>query len=416
MNINQLPQFDPLIYNNRILTDNILILSSSLQQNYHLYNLQFENQQLNNKIIELEKQLNDSKLAIKSYITVTQNYMNKEKLEKEKKEKYTNNLHYVIMHKPKFYSWSDKKINNIIASIKSIDCIIKLKEHFHNIKHNITLAKLCNIIPPLIKLRDMIGLSKIKQDVFKKIIYHIMNPEEKCDYLHTIISGPPGVGKTEFAKIYADIFVHMGILKKNTFVEIKRNDLVGQFLGHTAQKTRELLDRAIGGVLFLDEAYSLGNMEKRDSFSKEAIDMINVYLSEKKGEFMFIIAGYEEDLETCFFAFNQGLKRRFHSHYMIAGYEPKEMKEIFINKVSKTKFKINIMDNMLLKFFTNNIKVFAYYGGDIEKLFNEVKQCQSLRTFNTNTLSKDIIMDDIINGLAIFAEKKKDDVPHGMYL
>ena len=73
----------------------------------------------------------------------------------------------------------------------------------------------------------------------------------------------------------------------------------------------------MGGVVFLDEAYSLGNEEKRDSFSKEAIDMINQYLSEKKNEFMMIVAGYDDELDKCFFSYNPGLKRRFSSYYKI---------------------------------------------------------------------------------------------------
>ena len=95
-------------------------------------------------------------------------------------------------------------------------------------------------------------------------------------------------------------------------------------------KTRELLEKASGGVLFIDEAYSLGNSEKRDSFSKEAIDMINQYLSENKNDLMVIIAGYDEELDKCFFAYNPGLKRRFSSYYKIEGYDYNELIDIFL--------------------------------------------------------------------------------------
>jgi SpoVK/Ycf46/Vps4 family AAA+-type ATPase len=268
----------------------------------------------------------------------------------------------------------------------------------------------------------MVGLQDVKSDIFKKIIYYMQNPfDEKTgcnEYLHTIISGPPGVGKTEFAKIYADIFVRLGILKSDKFIEIKRDDLVGEYLGQTSHRTRDLLDSAMHGVLFLDEAYSLGNEEKRDSFSKEAIDMINQYLSEKKGKFMFIIAGYEDDLEQCLFAYNKGLKRRFHSHYHINGYEPDELNKIFLSKIALTNFTIDIPNEKLVKFFTDNKSSFAYFGGDIEKLFNEIKQCQALRTFNLNTKTKEITMDDITNSLKhLNARKKKEYTPPpGMYV
>jgi SpoVK/Ycf46/Vps4 family AAA+-type ATPase len=261
----------------------------------------------------------------------------------------------------------------------------------------------------------MVGLEDIKKDVFKKIIYHIMNPTNNEDYLNTIISGPPGVGKTEFAKIYGELFVNLGILKNNNFIQIKRDDLVGKYLGETSMKTKQILENAIGGVLFLDEAYSLGNTEKRDSFSKEAIDMINVYLSEKKGQFMFIIAGYMDDIESCFFAYNKGLKRRFHSHYNITGYNPNEMKDIFIRKVIENKYNNMVDSNILLTFFTENMKRFNYFAGDIEKLFNEIKQCQALRIFNTNKISKDILYEDITAAMQEKLFEKSDEAPFGMY-
>jgi SpoVK/Ycf46/Vps4 family AAA+-type ATPase len=179
------------------------------------------------------------------------------------------------------------------------------------------------------------------------------------EYLHTIISGPAGVGKTEIAKLYAQIFVRLGILKTDKFIEIKRNDLVGEYLGQTAPKTRELLESAMGGVLFLDEAYSLGSVDKRDSYSKEAIDMINQYLSERKGEFMFIIAGYEDDIENCLLSYNKGMKRRFQSHFKIKDYNAEEMNDIYNQKINEAKYNSNIKTDELVTFFKDNFKSFS---------------------------------------------------------
>jgi SpoVK/Ycf46/Vps4 family AAA+-type ATPase len=246
------------------------------------------------------------------------------------------------------------------------------------------------------------------------IIYHIQNNYEN-DYLHTIITGPPGVGKTEFAKIYAEIFVRLGILKSDKFIEIKRDDLVGEFLGQTSIKTRKLLESAMGGVLFLDEAYSLGNEEKRDFYSKEAIDMLNQYLSEKKDQFMFIIAGYEEEIESCLLSYNRGMKRRFHTYYNIDGYTACELKNIFIQKIKKS-FVLNIPDNTLTEFFCNNKVSFKNYGGDIEKLITEIKHIQALRTFNININNKEIIIDDVQNAFNnLFNTNKKEVYNYNMY-
>ena len=212
----------------------------------------------------------------------------------------------------------------------------------------------------------------------------------------------------------------MGILKNSTFISVKRDDLVGKYLGQTAPKTRELLDKALGGVIFLDEAYSLGNEEKKDSFSKEAIDMINQYLSEKKNEFMMIIAGYDTELDKCFFSYYPGLKRRFSSYYNIEEYSYNELIDIFKIKISKSKYNNEISEEELTKFFKENHKEFKFFGGDIEKLINEMKYSQSFRTFYDNKDSQTIIYEDLKDAFINFKshQKKKinKDPPYGMYL
>ena len=116
------------------------------------------------------------------------------------------------------------------------------------------------------------------------------------------IFGPPGTGKTEIAKIIGKIFCNMGVLSRNIFKKATRSDLIAGYLGQTAMKTRDIMQDCIGGVLFIDEAYALGNPEKRDSFAKECIDTLCEGLSDNKENLMVIIAGYEEDLKKCFFS------------------------------------------------------------------------------------------------------------------
>mgnify|MGYP003349594333 CR=1 FL=1 len=115
--------------------------------------------------------------------------------------------------------------------------------------------------------------------------------------MHTVIYGPPGSGKTEVAKIIGRIFSNLGILNKKIFKKVSRNDLVAGYLGQTAIKTKDMIKASLGGVLFIDEAYSLGNSEKRDSFAKECVDTLCEALSEHKHNWMVIIAGYEKDLK-----------------------------------------------------------------------------------------------------------------------
>ena len=407
----QSTQMDPLLYNNCVLTHNIAMLS-----NLPIQQLVVERDKIKKEFEEFKKDHEKEVMTLKRKLSDVEYILKKEKDINCKKPTLCRSRFDLVNFNTNFSSWTPEKINEVMRSIKSIDDIIKLKSNWYELRHDHTLQRLHYLITPLIRLNSMIGLENIKSDIFKKIIYWIKNSYSN-EYLHTIISGPPGVGKTEFAKIYADIFLRLGILKTDKFIEIKRDDLVGEYLGQTAPKTRQLLESAMGGVLFLDEAYSLGNKEKRDSFSKEAIDMLNQYLSERKGEFMFIIAGYEDDMNSCLFGYNKGLRRRFHSHYKINGYQPIELKEIFNRKVDQTLFKLNITDEKLNKFFTDNKSQFSYFGGDIEKFINEIKQCQSLRAFNDNLQDKTIILEDMKMAITNLEEKDDENPPPiNMYL
>jgi SpoVK/Ycf46/Vps4 family AAA+-type ATPase len=414
---NQIYSLDPIIYNNNILTYTVSHLSQIKIDEFSQIKaknkrLLLENTELKKENTNIKKRLADCEYTL--------NYERECKQRREcKKQTIISRFkpYFVSRHKD---SWSDEKVNETINSIKSLNDIINLNHQWNFIKHNQTLQRLYFLIPALIKLTDMVGLDDIKKDIFKKIIYYIQNPHNE-EYLHTIISGPPGVGKTDFARIYADIFVRLGVLKSDKFIEIKRDDLVGEYLGQTAPRTRKILEEAMNGVLFLDEAYSLGNQEKRDSFSKEAIDMINQYLSEQKDKFMFIVSGYEEDLNSCLFAYNQGMRRRFHSHYNIKGYNSNELTQIFLQKIKFAKYQTKISDDELNHFFEKNKEQFEYYGGDIEKLVNEIKQVQSLRIFHLQNSkefkSKDIIFEDIIESLKTIKDKKtKSQIPLFMYI
>ena len=243
------------------------------------------------------------------------------------------------------------------------------------------MRALHNIKEPLEDLESMIGMKTIKETIIDQILYFVQefhNSNSNDDFMHTVIYGPPGTGKTEVAKIIGRLFSKLGVLKKNVFKKVTRADLIAGYLGQTAIKTKEVVNSAIGGVLFIDEAYALGNKEKRDIFAKECIDTLCEALSDNKDKLMVIIAGYEDELNKCFFEYNKGLDSRFPWRYKTDDYKAPELKEIFVRKISKIDWSANDIPD---SWFEGKMDYFKFYGRDMETLLAKVKIAHSRRVF-----------------------------------
>jgi stage V sporulation protein K len=166
------------------------------------------------------------------------------------------------------------------------------------------------------ELDALIGLDKVKDMVYE--IYALLYIQ-KCrnhvgllsepQVLHMVFKGNPGTGKTTVARILARLLREMGVLTKGHLIEVERADLVGEYIGHTANKTREMVKKALGGILFIDEAYSLARGGEKD-FGKEAIDTLVKAMEDHKNDFVLILAGYEDEMED-FLRSNPGLPSRF---------------------------------------------------------------------------------------------------------
>jgi SpoVK/Ycf46/Vps4 family AAA+-type ATPase len=259
----------------------------------------------------------------------------------------------------------------------------------------------------------MIGLKKIKENIVNQIIYFLSGLQSGSeDMMHTIIEGPPGSGKTEVGRILGEVYMSMGLLEKNVFRIVKRSDLIGKYLGHTAKQTQEVIDSCEGGVMFIDEAYALGDNEGRDSFSKECLDTLNQNLSDNKHKFLCIIAGYTNALDKNFFAFNDGLRRRFTFKYVIDKYTAEELQQIFLLKIKNFGWNIS-PDVKLDEFFKENYNLFPHFGGDMETLFLNIRIYHGRRIFclDKDTHRKILNKKDFAEGLNIFAghRKKSDD-------
>lgn len=272
--------------------------------------------------------------------------------------------------------------------------------------NNTDLYKLYCITKHLQDLDNLIGMQLLKKDIVYQILYYLQNYNDYNDLMHTVIMGSPGCGKTELSKILGNIYVNLSFLSKRHLTFAKRSDLIGEYLGQTAVKTQKLLESAKGGCLIIDEAYSLGNSDKKDSYSKECIDVINQFLTENKDDFICIIIGYEKDLNSCFFSHNAGLERRFPWKYKIEPYVPKEIYKIYKNQVHQEKWHLahNALDS---KFFEEHIELFTNFGGDTEVLFTKCKMAHIKRVFGKKNIKrKTLTIDDIKLGFEMFVKHK----------
>lgn len=275
--------------------------------------------------------------------------------------------------------------------------------------------RLINILDDLYELNNLTGLKLLKQQLIDQILFFVKEVDESV-MMHTVIYGPPGTGKTTIARIMTKIYAGLGILKKNKFREVKREDLIGQYLGETTIKTMETLDDCKNGVMFIDEAYSLGDESKTDSYSKEAIDAINQYLSEHSNDLICIIAGYKHELEHCFFAKNPGLKRRFPWIFSINEFEVEELMNVLKIKINSSEWDYEDSYDDVRSLISQNKKCFTGNGGDIETILAKAKIINSRKNFLNN--NKMLTQEDILESIDQFLLTRKNNTnepPFGMY-
>lgn len=283
--------------------------------------------------------------------------------------------------------------------ITCIQDLIRLSEKYpmdDSIEYtNLQIKSLHKIVPYLTKLDEMVGLDSLKKSLADQIVYYLHPIDKMNDYKHTIISGPPGTGKTEIAKLIGSIFSQLGVFGNGPakFRQVSRSDLVAGFLGQTAIKTKEVIASCLGGVLFIDEAYSLGNASKQDAYSKECIDTLCDAMSFHKDNLMVIIAGYECELNDCFFAYNQGLKSRFAWKFCIDCYNAEEISRICLTKLTNC----NISSRDMSKWFSSRMHHFTSFGRDVDTFISKIKIAHARRTF-CKSADNSITMEDFERG------------------
>lgn len=257
-------------------------------------------------------------------------------------------------------------------------------------------------------LNSLIGLQEVKQSISSLVNFIKTNQKRKALGMrvpsisyHCVFTGNPGTGKTTVARILAGIYKNLGILQKGQLIETDRSGLVAEYVGQTAVKTNKIIDQAIGGVLFIDEAYSLIGGGNED-YGKEAIATLLKRMEDNRDRLVVILAGYSNEMEE-FIDSNPGLRSRFSRYIHFPDYSAEELYEIFLLNMKKFDYRLtadaeSFLKELLKDKVAHKPKDFGN-AREVRNLFEKVVEAQSDRLQNIENLTKDnmseLTIDDI---------------------
>jgi len=221
----------------------------------------------------------------------------------------------------------------------------------------LNIAKICNNIHQpadqrtlselLVELNAMIGLEKVKQQVNALVAYQeVQKMRESYGFkivkntLHLAFLGKPGTGKTTVARTVGHIYKQLGLLSKGHFLEVSRTDLIAGYQGQTALKVKKVIEKAKGGVLFIDEAYSITENEHSDSYGRECLTELTKALEDYRADLVVIVAGYTDPMNK-FLESNPGLRSRFNTFIEFDDYNADELEEMLIKMCEKDDYKLH---------------------------------------------------------------------------
>ncbi len=276
------------------------------------------------------------------------------------------------------------------------------------------------------KLNSLIGLQEIKQKVkehasyleFLKIRKDKGFKEQEKINIHSVFTGNPGTGKTTVAKMMGQLYRKMGLLSKGHVIEVDRVDLVGEYIGQTAPKVKEVIEKARGGVLFIDEAYALArtNDDSKD-FGREVIEILVKEMSNGKGDLAVIVAGYPKEMKH-FIQSNPGLRSRFKHYFEFPDYMPQELIQIaesaaVTREISFTPESFEILKDIITAAYRERDKSFgnARY---ILDLLDKAKLNMALRVMarkHPGKLSKDELSCIQVSDVLALGNKMKSALP-----
>lgn len=245
------------------------------------------------------------------------------------------------------------------------------------------------------ELENLIGLYGVKKSVHEITTFLKRRGRTALPCLHMAFLGNPGTAKTTVARIIAHIFAETGVTKKNLLVETDREGLVGAYVGHTAIKTKDKINEASGGVLFIDEAYSLftGDRDKID-YGNEAVATLVKYMEDKRDDFICILAGYTKEMNDML-SMNPGMRDRISFYIDFPDYGADELLQIFEKMCRDNKYRLSeSAADMLKDGFNRIVRVKGQNfsnGRLVRKIFERVRMKQALRASNSIISDADII-------------------------
>ena len=248
------------------------------------------------------------------------------------------------------------------------------------------------------KLDALVGLDDVKFEIKKLIAISKVNKKRSSlniksmsQSLHLVFSGNPGTGKTTVARIIGDIYKELGLLTSGHLIEVDRSDLVGRYVGQTAPKTAAVIDSALDGVLFIDEAYSLTSNTSENDFGSEAVETLLKRMEDDRDRLVVIVAGYPLQMET-FTQSNPGLESRFKTTLNFADFSIEDLVKIFKKLCASHKIKISkdVLSLVEKKLSTKKDRLSHGFANarEVRKLFESSLEFQALRALDDGVVEE----------------------------